>query len=71
MGQATHYLTASTVTHLSRYLLLLGVCLIAYGYWLLAVPPDALYHQMLARARDGVFSVMGGSGLLMVWLVKR
>jgi len=45
--------------------------LILYGYWLLAVPPDALYHQMLARARDGVFSVMGGSGLLMVWLVKR
>jgi hypothetical protein len=52
-------------------LLLAGTALVIYGYWRLAVPPDALYGEVLARAREGVLSVAGGGGLLMVWLVKR
>jgi len=52
-------------------LLPLGLCLVAFGYWLLAVPPDALHDVMVARAKQGVLSVTGGGGLLMVWLAKR
>lgn len=52
-------------------ILLISLLLIAYGYWLLAVPPDTLYEQVLARAKGGIWSVAGGGGLLMVWLVKR
>lgn len=48
-----------------------GTALVIYGYWRLAVPPDALYDELLARAREGVLSVAGGGGLLMVWLAKR
>lgn len=58
-------------TRLNQLLCLAGVLLTVWGYHLLAVPPDAPYTEMLVRARNGVFSVMGGSGLLMAWLVSR
>ncbi|MDY0385443.1 hypothetical protein [Trichlorobacter sp.] len=59
------------MTRTPHLLLLAGVTLVLYGYWRLAVPPDALYGEVLARAREGVLSVAGGGGLLMVWLAKR
>ncbi|MGB4599057.1 MAG: hypothetical protein WBI04_03685 [Trichlorobacter sp.] len=59
------------MNNLHRYLLMLGIALILYGYWLLAVPPDALYEQVLARVKGGIFSVLGGSGILIAWLTKR
>lgn len=58
-------------SNLTSLLLLLGLCLVIAGYWRLAVPPDALYDEVLARVRQGVLSVAGGGGLLMAWLVKR
>jgi len=51
--------------------MLTGIALILYGYWLLAVPPDALYAEMLARAKGGILSVVAGGGLLVAWLAKR
>lgn len=52
-------------------LLFSGITLVALGYYLLAVPPDLLYEEMIIKVRQGVFSVVGGGGLLMVWLAKR
>jgi len=45
--------------------------LVTYGYHLLAVPPDASAEEMLSRAKNGMFSVVGGGTLLMLWLAKR
>lgn len=57
----------------SKHLLvvLASVALIIYGYYLLAVPPDALYDEIVGRAKGGVMSVLGGGGLLMTWLALR
>jgi len=52
-------------------LLLAGVTLVLYGYWWLAVPPDALYEVVLFRVKAGVLSVVGGSVCLAAWLAKR
>ncbi|GEM_PF-1161723 len=57
--------------NLHALLFLTGITLILCGYWLLAVPPDALYEQVLARVKGGIFSVLGGSGILIAWLTKR
>ena len=59
------------VGQLKAFLFLAGFLLIAYGYWLLAVPPDALYQEMLSRAKGGILSVVGGCGLLMAWMTQR
>ena len=56
---------------LHALLFLTGIALILYGYWLLAVPPDALYQEMLSRAKGGILAVVGGSGLLMAWMTQR
>ncbi len=53
------------------FLLLNGLLLVVAGYHLLAVPPEAGYDEMLRRAWEGMFSVAGGGGLLMVWVAKR
>lgn len=53
------------------FLLLGGVALIFFGYWLLAVPSPTEYDEMLRRARQGVFSVVAGGALLMTWLAVR
>jgi hypothetical protein len=58
-------------TNLTSLLLLSGLCLVAVGYSRLAVPPDALYDEVLARVREGVLSVVAGGGLLMAWLTQR
>lgn len=55
----------------STFILLISLLLIAYGYWLLAVPSDTLYEEVLARAKGGIWSVTSGGGLLMVWLAQR
>lgn len=57
--------------NLKTGLLLAGLMVVAWGYHLLAVPPEADYAEMLRRAKGGVFSVVGGSGLLTAWLAKR
>jgi hypothetical protein len=56
---------------LKTLLLLTGIALIILGYWLLAVPPEADHQQILERAKSGVFSVVGGSACVMLWLAKR
>lgn len=56
---------------LKSLFLLTGIALIAWGYHLLAVPPDALSEVMLARAKSGVLSVVAGSACVMLWLAKR
>jgi len=51
--------------------LLTGLLLIAWGYHLLAVPPDAGYDEMLSRAKNGVLFVISGATMVMIWLAKR
>lgn len=52
-------------------LLLAGILLIAFGYHLLAVPPDAVSEVMLSRAKNGMICVICGGTLVMLWLAKR
>lgn len=54
-----------------RYLFFIGCVLIAWGYHLLAVPPDASYDEMLNRAKSGVLFVMCGGTTVMLWMAKR
>lgn len=54
-----------------RFLVLVSLTLIAYGYWRLAVPPDALYDVVLFRAKTGMLSVVAGGGFLAAWLTLR
>ena len=56
---------------LKTLLLLTGIALIAWGYHLLGVPPDAAHDEVMSRARSGMFSVVGGGAALMLWLAKR
>ncbi len=48
-----------------------GILLIAWGYHLLAVPPDTGFDEMLSRAKNGVLFVVCGGTCLMLWLAKR
>ena len=71
--QTTRSVTASIsmrIINLRQLFLLTGIALILYGYWLLAVPPDALYQEMLSRAKGGILSVVGGCGLLIAWMTQ-
>ena len=52
-------------------LLLTGIALIAWGYSLLSIPPDAAVDVMLGHAKNGMIAVVSGGTLLMVWLAKR
>lgn len=56
---------------LKALILLTGIALTAWGYHLLAVPPDTGYEQVLVRARSGMFFVAGGGAMMMLWLAKR
>mgnify|MGYP000855238806 CR=1 FL=1 len=59
------------MSRLPLIIVLTGIALITYGYWQLAVPPDAGYQELLDRARNGVFSVVAGSTCIMLWLARR
>lgn len=52
-------------------LLLAGIALIAWGYSLLSVPPDADHDLMLRHAKGGMLSVIAGGVMIMIWLAKR
>lgn len=52
-------------------LLLIGVALIAWGYRLLSIPPDADHEVMVRHAKNGMLSVVIGGTMLMTWLAKR
>ncbi len=52
-------------------LLIAGIALIAWGYHLLSVPPDAGHEVMLRHAKNGMLSVVIGGTMLMVWLAKK
>lgn len=72
--QTTHSATGRylmRLVNLKHVLIVTGTALVFYGYWLLAVPPDALYQEMLSRAKGGILSVVGGCGLLMAWMTQR
>lgn len=52
-------------------LLLAGIALVAWGYRLLSIPPDAGHEVMLQNAKNGMLSVVIGGTMLMTWLAKR
>lgn len=55
---------------LKTLLLLTGIALIAWGYSLLSVPPDADHELMLRHAKGGMTAVVAGGTLIMIWLAK-
>ena len=59
------------IFNLHTIFLFTGILLIAFGYHLLAVPPDAMSEVMLSRAKNGMICVIGGGTLVMLWLAKR
>lgn len=59
------------VKHTKDLSLVIGIFLIILGYYLLAVPSDALYEVVLFRVKAGILSVVAGGGLLAAWLTKR
>ena len=59
-----------TLLQLKNLLLLAGILLIAWGYHLLSVPPDADYELMLRHAKGGMLSTVNGGTILMTRLVK-
>lgn len=56
---------------LKTLFLLIGIALVGWGYHLLGVPPDAGHEVVMSRARNGMFSVVGGGAFLMLWLARR
>ena len=59
------------IPRLKTVLLIVGLLMIGLGYWLLAVPPDASLDEIMRRARLGIYSVVAGGALLMLWLAKK
>lgn len=59
------------IISLTTLFFLTGILLIAFGYHLLAVPPDAVSEVMLSRAKNGMICVICGGTLMMLWLAKR
>jgi len=57
--------------NLKTMILLAGITLIAWGYHLLGVSPDAAHEEVMTRARNGMFCVVGGGAFLMLWLARR
>lgn len=48
-----------------------GAIIILYGYWLLSVPVDLPYEQVITMAKSGMFSVFAGSIVLMFGILRR
>ena len=49
---------------------ILGVVLILYGYYLLGVPPDAEFNEVVRRAKMGIASTFTG-GIMTVFFIAR
>lgn len=47
-----------------------GIALIAWGYYLLAVPPETEYLQVIARVKHGIFSVISGSFAIAIVMIR-
>ena len=50
---------------------LVGLGLIAFGYYQLGVPPDTVLDKVLPQVRLGMFAVWGGALLMVIGLLRR
>lgn len=48
-----------------------GTAAIICGYWLLAVPLDCSYEEMLLRAKSGTLTVIIGGAVLLGGVMRR
>ncbi len=49
----------------------LGIFLVIYGYYLLSVPPDTDFNEVLLRAKFGMFSTIFGGVMVLYYIVRR
>ncbi|MBI4710801.1 MAG: hypothetical protein HY759_06850 [Nitrospirae bacterium] len=49
----------------------LGILLIIYGYYLLSVPPDTEFNEVVVRARVGMFSTIFGGVLVLSYIARK
>lgn len=55
---------------LKNVLLTLGIALIALGYNMLSIEPDANIDVVMSQAKQGMMAVVSGGMMIMVWLAK-
>ena len=51
-------------------LLVAGIALIALGYHMLSIEPDAGIDVVMSQAKKGMMAVVSGGMMIMVWLAK-
>ena len=51
--------------------LLIGIILIALGYYQLAISPDIPVDEVAGRVKEGVLMTIVGGVSIMIYLVKR
>lgn len=50
---------------------ILGVLLILYGYYLLGVPPDTEFNEVVRRAKGGMAATVTGGIMLLFYIARR